>query len=331
MDGDGWPDLYLANDYGPEELFRNLEGRRFERLDDAGLAESSKSGMSVTLGDFEGTGRPGVYVTNISKERFLFQGNNLRVNRLAERGKLYNVADVSSSLARAVVDCGWAWGAQFGDLDNDGLLDLFVVNGFLSASRERDYWYGMSKIAAGAREVFADAANWEPIGDASLSGYERSRVLLNRGDARFVDVAAAAGVDDEHDGRAVALADLFGRGALDVVVANQRGPLLLYENRVDPGRGWIQLRLAGRPPNTSAIGAEVRVEFCGRVQVQTVQGGSGFCAQNQRALHFGLGDCRAVERVAIRWPDGREQELRAEPGRSALEPGRLHVLEEPRP
>src|SRR6185295_8422 len=126
----------LANDYGPEEYFENVDGQRFERKAGVGLEESSKSGMAVALGDFQDDGRLGVYVTNISKSGFLFQGNNLRVNRLAERGWFRNVAE------DVVADCGWAWGAQFGDLNDDGLTDLYVVNGFISRSRERDYWYG---------------------------------------------------------------------------------------------------------------------------------------------------------------------------------------------
>ena len=107
------------------------------------------------------------------------------------------------------------------------------------------------------------------------------------------------GATDRHDGRAVALADFGGRGALDVVVANQRGPLLLYRNEVPPDRQWIAFdleggcreRRGGRRPcsNRSAIGAQVEVFWNGRQQVQEVSGGSGFCAQNQRRLHFGLG------------------------------------------
>ena len=152
LNGDGWQDLYLANDYGPEELFLNREGRRFERMSKVGLDESSKSGMCVALGDFQNEGRLSVYVTNITKSPYLFQGNNLRVNRLADRGWLQNVAD------GIVADCGWSWGAQFGDLDNDGRPDLYVVNGFVSASRDRDYWYGMSKVAGGLGDLAEDAS-----------------------------------------------------------------------------------------------------------------------------------------------------------------------------
>jgi hypothetical protein len=325
MDGDGFADLYLANDYGPEELFRNVGGERFERVTGAGLEESSKSGMSVTLGDFENDGTFGVYVTNISNPGHLFQGNNLRRNRLAKNGKLYNIADASSSSSRAIVDCGWAWGAQFGDLDNDGRLDLFVTNGFVSASKERDYWYGMSKVAGGASEIFEDATFWEPMGDASLSGFEQSRVLKNLGNGQFRDVATAVGVTDLDDGRAVAFGDLANRGALDAVVANQKGPLQVYVNEPPADRNWIQFRLRGGGANTSAIGAVVELRFAGMVQAQCVQAGSGFCAQNDRRLHFGLGGATTVESVRVRWNSGQVQQL------AALEPGRLHVIEEPQP
>ena len=182
-----------------------------------------------------------------------------------------------------------------------------MVNGFISASKQRDYWYGMSKVAGGAGDIFVDATKWEPIGDASLSGYERSRVLLGLGGGRFRDVAVAVGADDLYDGRAVAFGDLSNRGRLDVVVANQKGPLLLYENSGDESRHWVQFKLKGTQGNTSAIGAELRLFFAGKQQIQAVQGGSGFCAQNDRRLHFGLGSAATIERAVVRWPSGREQ------------------------
>lgn len=314
FDGDGWLDLYLANDYGPEEFFLNDGGERFV-LTDAGLADDSKSGMSVSLGDVHNRGRLDVFVTNISERGYLFQGNNLRINFLDESGRFDEVA------RGVVADAGWAWGAQFGDLNNDGYLDLFVTNGFISADRNRDYWYGMSKIAGGHGAVFQDASNWPEIGTASLSGYERSRVLMRQA-GELVDVAEAAGVTDTYDGRAVAYADLRNQGVLDVIVANQRGPVLLYRNVVDPANHWIQLRLVGTRSNRSAIGAEVVVEWDGGAQKQVVSGGSGFASQNQRRLHFGLGASAAVDRVRIRWPSGEEQVL------EQPEVDRLHVVRE---
>jgi enediyne biosynthesis protein E4 len=316
LNGDGWQDLYLANDYGPEEYFENQGGERFELREGVGLEESSKSGMSVALGDFENDGRLGVYVTNISKSGYLFQGNNLRINRLADRGWLQNVAEGN------VADCGWAWGAQFGDLNNDGRQDLYVLNGFVSDSKERDYWYGMSKIAGAAGELAEDARQWPAMEDRSLSGYEASRVLVNQGRTRFVDAAGSVGADDLFDGRAVAFADFSHRGSLDVVIANQKGPLLLYCNEVEPARGWIRFVLKGTRSNRSAIGALVTL-FTGETrQCQAVLAGSGFCAQNDLSLHFGLGSSRP-EKAVVRWPSGAEQTV------TSLVPGEVIAVEEP--
>ena len=316
---DGWPDLYLANDYGPEELFLNHEGKRFE-LARAGLEDDSKSGMAVAIGDVYNRDRHDVFVTNISERGFLFQGNNLRINFLKELGRFDEVAK------GVVADAGWAWGAQFGDLNNDGLLDLVIVSGFISADTGRDYWYAMSKIAGAQGNIFEDAKNWPPIGNASLSGYERPRVLLNRGRDGFVDVAEAAGITDRLDGRSVALADLFNRGALDVIIANEKGRALLYRNTLaSAGNGhWVELKLIGTRSNRSAIGAEVTAEFGGVKQRQVVSGGTGFCSQNDRRLHFGLGGGQnRLGRVTIRWPSGTVQAL------ETLAMDQLHVITEP--
>src|SRR5687767_9797457 len=154
---------------------------------------------------------------------------------------------VYENMARAMgVDLGgWSFGAQFGDLNNDGLLDIYLVNGYVSASREESYWYDYSKVAGGHEVVISDARNWPAMGRRSLAGYQPKKVWVNDGAGRFVDVAPMIGVTDRYDGRAVALADLSNRGALDVLVANQKGPLLLYRNEVAPGRHWIGFALEG--------------------------------------------------------------------------------------
>ncbi len=318
FNGDGWPDLFLANDYGPEELYLNDHGRRFV-LSRVGLENDSKSGMSATLGDVLNRGRLDAFVTNISEPGYLFQGNNLRLNFLPELGRFQQGAE------GALVDAGWAWGAQLGDLDNDGRNELFIVNGYVSADRDRSYWYAMSKIAGANGNVFEDAKTWPTIGTASLSGYERSRVLVNRGLAGWTDVAAAVGVTDEYDGRAVALADLFNHGALDVVIANQNQPALVYKNSVTPANHWIAFKLVGTRSNRSAIGAEVTLETGTARQLKIVDGGLGFASQNDRRLHFGLGHATAVDRAVIRWPSGTVQTLE----RPAAD--QLHVITEPLP
>jgi hypothetical protein len=320
---DGWPDIYVANDYGPEELYLNDHGRRFVRST-PGLESESKSGMAVALGDVYNRGHLDVFVTNISERGYLFQNNNLRINELpgsasgGTHGGFHNVAD------RVVADAGWAWGAQFGDLNNDGRNELFVVNGFISANRTKSYWYAMSKIAGANARLFEDAATWPAFGDASLSGYERSHVYLNRGLGGWLDVASAVGVTDDYDGRAIALADLTNRGALDVIVANQNQPALLYRNRPDSSNHWIELSLVGTRSNRSAIGAEVVLELEGSRERRVVDGGMGFASQNDRRVHFGLGHAEWVNRVVIHWPSGTQQVI------TNPTIDRLHVITEPR-
>jgi hypothetical protein len=304
FDEDGWPDIYLANDYGPEELYLNDHGRRFV-LTTAGLASESKSGMSVALGDVFNRGHLDAFVTNISERGYLFQNNNLRLNRLSDARRFVNVAEGE------VADAGWAWGAQFGDLNNDGMNELFVANGFISADRNASYWYSMSKIAGANGRLFEDAASWPAFGNASLSGYERSRVYLNRGVAGWTDVAAKVGATDDYDGRAVAFADLGNRGAVDVIVANQNQPPVLYRNTPDSANHWVAFQLVGTHSNRSAIGAEVVVESGELRQRRVVDGGMGFASQNDRRLHFGLGRREWVDRVVIHWPSGTEQVLTA--------------------
>jgi hypothetical protein len=315
---DGWPDIYLANDYGPEELYLNDHGKRFT-LSTAGLESESKSGMSVSLGDAYNRGRLDVYVTNISERGYLFQNNNLRLNVLNETGKFRNVADAT------VADAGWAWGSQFGDLNNDGSNELFVANGFISADRKANYWYNMSKIAGANGALFEDARSWPAFGTLSLSGYEPSRLFLSRGLSGWVDVASKVGAVDSLDGRAVAMADLSNRGVLDVIVANQNQRPVLYRNAPAPGNHWIGFSLVGTRSNRSAIGAEVLIMTRdGARQLRVVDGGMGFASQNDRRLHFGLGRSEFVDRVEIRWPSGTKELLQ----NPVVD--QIHVITEPK-
>jgi hypothetical protein len=130
-------------------------------------------------------------------------------------------------------------------------------------------------------------------------------------------------VTDEYDGRAVALADLFNRGVLDVVVANQGQPALVYKNSVAPGNHWVAFKLVGTRSNRSAIGAEVLLVAGGTRQLKVVDGGSGFASQNDRRLHFGLGRTAQVDSALIRWPSGTVQTIK----RPNVD--RLHVVTEP--
>src|SRR6266850_3721 len=307
--GTGHPDLFISNDYGISELYFN-DGKQFREVGkQAGVGFSPKSGMNASVGDILNQGKYSVYVSNISEDGILIQGNNLWVPRDGTSGDTL----AYDNLARAmdVEIGGWSFGAQFGDLNNDGTLDLYLVNGYISADHDKNYWYDFSKITGGNSTIISDAAHWPAMDGRSLSGYQQKRVWLNDGSGRFVNVAQAIGVTDIYDGRSVALVDLWNRGVLDVVVANQKGPLLLYKNTANPERKWIDFELEGTASNRSAIGAEVRLFWDGQQQVQQVSGGSGFCAQNQRRLHFGLGKTPHIEKAEIRWPSGKIQTIAA--------------------
>ncbi len=229
--GTGHPDLFIANDYGVSELFLNEGGHFHEAGQATGVGFAPKSGMNVAYGDILNQGKYAIYVSNISEEGVLIQGNNLWVPREGESSLKYeNLArDMGVELG------GWSFGAQFGDLNNDGYLDLYLTNGYISLSRTKSYWYDFSRVAGGNSTIIANAADWPAFNGRSLSGYQQKKVWINDGAAKFVDVAQAVGATDTYDGRSVALADLWNRGVLDVVVANQRGPLLIYKNTVKPG------------------------------------------------------------------------------------------------
>ncbi len=319
--GTGYPDIFIANDYGVSELYFNEGGKRFREMGkETGVGFAPKSGMNASIGDISNTGRFAIYVSNISEDGILIQGNNLWVPRDGTSGDKLKFDNFASEMR--VELGGWSFGAQFGDLNNDGTQDLYLVNGYISADKNRDYWYDFSKIAGGNSYIISDASRWPPLEGRSLSGYQAKKVWLNDGRGWFADVASEVGVNDRNDGRSLVLADFWNRGALDAVVANQKGPLLLYKNTPTPDNKWIAFELEGTKSNRSAIGAQVRVFFNGREQLQQVSGGSGFCAQNQRRLHFGIGKAPGVEKVVIQWPSGKRQQI------DAPEAGKLHKIRE---
>ncbi len=305
--GTGHPDLFIANDYGVSELYFN-NGKQFREVgEQTGVGFAPKSGMNAAFGDILNQGKFAVYVSNISEPGVLIQGNNLWVPKEGTSGDGLQYENLARDMG--VELGGWSFGAQFGDLNNDGTLDLYVTNGYVSLDRNKSYWYDFSKIAGGNSVIIGDAKNWPAMYGRSLSGYQQKRIWLNDGAARFVDVAQAVGATDTNDGRSVALADLWNRGVLDILVANQRGPLLIYKNTVAPENRWIEFELEGSASNRSALGAEVRLFWNGQQQAQEVSGGSGFCAQNQRRLHFGLGKNPQIEKAVIRWPSGKVQTM----------------------
>jgi hypothetical protein len=324
--GTGYPDIFVANDYGYSEIYANQGGKGFKEVGKESLyydplGTGPKSGMNASIGDIQNSGKFAVYVSNISEEGQLIQGNNLWIPKPGKEGNTVQYDELAKDMG---VDLGgWSFGAQFGDLNNDGNQDLYVVNGYISADRNASYWYDYSKISGAHGAIITDAKNWPVMGNQSLSGFQQKKLWINDGAGRFNEVAQAVGAKDIYDGRSVALGDFENKGKLDIVVSNQKGPLLLYKNTVTPDNKWVDFELEGTKSNRSAIGAQVRVFWNGQQQLQEVSGGSGFCAQNQRRLHFGLGKAPKIEKVEVRWPSGKIQTL------PAPETGKINKVKEP--
>ncbi len=156
---------------------------------------------------------------------------------------------------------------------------------------------------------FTDVASWPAIGDMSWSGYQRKKLFRNLGDGTFKEMAAAAGVDNDLDGRGVGIGDLDNDGRLDIVQTSAGQPTLLYWNRTADAGHWLELRLVGSRSNRDAIGARVTVTAGGARLVREVDGGNGYASQSSHRLHFGLGAAAAVDAVEVRWPSGLQEKI----------------------
>jgi hypothetical protein len=327
--GGKYPDLFLANDYGVSEVLANIDGEKFVEVGkNCDVGKHAKSGMNASFGDVFNSGRFAVYVSNITEGNNLNQGNNLWVPRKGTTGLDLKFDNLAGSLG--VENGSWSWGVQFADLNNDGLLDLYLTNGYISTAKGKDeYWYDYSKITGALKEIIIDAKNWPPMNGRSLGGDEHKCLWWNKG-GKFVDIARAVGVSDTYDGRAVVIGDFSNHGMLDVVVANQNGPLLFYRNKVAPDNQWVQFELEGDGvhSNRSAIGAQLRLYWTNagsdqkHQQLQQVSGGNGYASQNMRRLHFGLGKDAVVEKAEIVWPSGETQTI------ETPEVGKLHKIKE---
>jgi hypothetical protein len=305
FNGDGYPDLFVANDYNVNELYINEKGKKFiETGSQSGIGNIPKSGMSVSFGDINNKGILGVYNTTITEKGILIQDNNYWEPESQQTGaypRFVNLAQLAG-----INNAGWSYCAQFGDLNNDGNMDLYVANGFISAKKNTSYWYDYSKVTGGNSAIIEDALNWPDMKGKSQSGYEQNKIWLNQGNGSFEDVSDEVCPYVTYDSRAVAMADLFNNGKLDIIVANQNNIPLVYKNDLENGNHWIELDLQGTVSNADAVGARVVVEWNGRKQVQVVTGGIGFSSQNGHRLHFGIGKSISLDHITIKWPSGKE-------------------------
>ncbi len=297
-DNDGFDDLYVACDFGTDHFFHNNGNGTFADLTEKAIGIDSKKGMNVDWGDYDNDGLLDIYVTNITDD-YMREGNFLWHNN----GNL-TFSDVSRETG--TYETGWGWGAKFFDYDNDGWLDLYVMNGWVSAGKD-SYVPDIFNMVTKPGIDFADARNWPPMGNKSLSGYEKKKLFHSEKGQIFKDQAARHGLDSNKDGRGIAIADFNNDGKLDIMSANANSEPNLYLNTMPGGPHWIQFALEGRQSNRGAVGAQVRLKAAGVTRLQFVSGGNSFAGQSSSRVHFGLADVAKVDQIEVRWPTGQKE------------------------
>ena len=342
----GGPDLFVANDFGSSQLYRNRGDGTFTDASQDAHVEEVGAGMSCCWQDFDNDGRQDIYVPSMweaagqrvaeqkqfhadapEKIRALYRrharGNALYRNR--GDGTFENVAQ------NAGVEMGrWSWSSDFWDFDHDGFADLYVTNGYISGADRADLasFFWRQVVAHSPEDATASTAYeraWNAINelvrsDRTWHGYARNVMFANNGDGTFAEISGPAGLDFDQDCRSFVLADLDHDGRLEVALKSRNAPQLrILRNAMTHIGDAISIRLRGTKSNRDAIGAAVTVE-CGPLrQTRFLQAGTGFLAQHTKELFFGLGVTEGAARATVRWPGGLEQHFENLPRNHRIE------------
>jgi tetratricopeptide (TPR) repeat protein len=332
---DGWPDLYVVNDFGRKNLYRNHGNGTFTDVAARSATEDVGAGMSVAWLDYDNDGAEDLYVGDMwtaAGERVSMQ-ENFRKDSPKQIRALYQKHATGNSLLRnggaafddrtsfAGIGMGrWAWSSDTFDFDHDGFPDLYIANGMVSGPSRQDlnsfFWRQVVALSPDeARPSQEYEQGWNAINelirsDGTWSGYERNVFYANNQDGTFSDVSAVVGLDFVEDGRAFALADFDHDGRLEIFLKNRNAPQLrILRNVVEDLPPSIAFRLRGTKSNRDAIGASVTIESSAGRQMRMLQAGSGFLSQHSKEVFFGLGKMSGPVRASIRWPSGLVQEL----------------------
>jgi Tfp pilus assembly protein PilF/peroxiredoxin len=331
---DGWPDLYVANDFGRSNLYRNNGDGTFSAISAKAGVQDAGAGMSACWADFNGDGHQDIYVANMwsaagqrisGQTRFHekdpenirgfyrqhAQGNSLYRN--LGNSKFANIATASNANAGR-----WAWSSDAFDFDHDGQQDIYVANGYITGRDPRDlssfFWrqvVGQSPpdaLPSSNYERGWNAINELIRSDSSWSAPERNVVFANHGDGTFSDIAGLLGLDFRDDSRSFALADIDHDGRLEIILKNRNAPQIRILRNAMTGIGnSIVFRLQGTKSNRDAIGAAITIETDGKRQTKYLQAGSGFLSQHSKEVFFGIGNAATEVKAQVRWPSGIAQ------------------------
>jgi hypothetical protein len=317
LDGDLLPELYLANDFGPDRLLHNLStpgNLRFELVEGVRtftvpkskvLGHDSFKGMGVDFGDLNGDGWPDIYVSNIAapyalEESHLVFLSTGKPELMAHRIAPYVDASESLGLSRS----GWGWDVKLADFNNDGVLEAVQAVGFMKGSVNR--WPELHEIAMGNDDLLSNPAHWHNFAPGDdLGGHQHNPFFVRSVSGRYYDLAPDLGLDTPHLTRGIAIADVDGDGRLDYAIANQWEPSIFLHNDSPDCGDFIGLRLR-TPRGSPAIGAWAAVQAAtGPRLVGQVDGGNGHSGKRSPDLHFGLGHLSPGQtvNVDIRWRD----------------------------
>jgi len=321
FNGDGWTDLYLASDFGRDDLYMNEGGKHFRRVHgtmfgDVGM--DTYKGMNSSVADFDRDGRLDVYVSNVH-HALQAEGSLLWMNHGMDHAGNPVFRDEASARG-ALNEDRFGWGAGTGDLQNDGWTDLVQANGMVDDRLDHrydgcpDYWYVNHKLMQSPRAIHVYADMWGDLRGRCIYPNEARRVYMNRGSGakpQFADDAELVGLRGHDNSRGVALADFDDDGRLDVLIANQHGGPSLFHNVGVNGaapNAWIGLSLAGdgRQCARDATGSSVSIVLPGApVLVREAQRANGFSSEGDQRIHVGLGQWSGPVPVTVRWC-GRE-------------------------
>ena len=300
MDGDRFPELLIAGDYGTSRYFLNDGGRYFRDLTAASGTGTGAMGMGSAFGDFDGDGRFDWYLTSVyarTGTESLRNGNQLYLNEGRHRFR-------EASVAAGINHGGWGWGAVAADLNHDGVLDLVATNGWTRANHQGDLeWLSEPTRVYLGRGV---AAGGEAGGAVPAFDFVQEQVGLHHRD----------------QGRGLIAFDYDNDGDRDILIVNLSGPVSLFRNDLaGPGTNYLRVFLdrgQSRAVAPDGIGALVSIRTGLTAQYRFVGGGGVYLGSGELSAHFGVGAAAMVDELTVTWPDGTVTALQSVPANQTL-------------